>query len=191
MKPKHVLMTMALLISAWLALFGGKNDDVVRPAVRREPAAAGESRPGEDAKQVTVGEKPSMDGISAAGTTASDTAIAVVVPRARVLVASIEEEPPEPVLFARHSWNPPPPPPVKVEPPPPTAPPLPFVYIGKQRVAHGELEVFLAKGDRVIVTRERAVIDNTYRVESIAPPTMTLVYLPLDQVQQVSVGAAE
>jgi hypothetical protein len=33
-----------------------------------------------------------------------------------------------------------------------------------------------------------AVLDGTYRVESIAPPVLTLTYLPLNQQQQLNIG---
>ncbi|WP_413345644.1 hypothetical protein [Massilia sp. CT11-108] len=73
-------------------------------------------------------------------------------------------------------------------PTPPTAPPLPFTFIGKS-VGDGAWEVYLARGDRTYVVREKgAVIDGTYRVESIAPPVLTLTYLPLNQVQQLNIG---
>jgi hypothetical protein len=32
------------------------------------------------------------------------------------------------------------------------------------------------------------VVDDSYRVESIRPPLMTLTYLPLGQVQQLNIG---
>jgi hypothetical protein len=94
--------------------------------------------------------------------------------------------------FAHQDWTPPPPPPPPPQPapppPPPTAPPLPFTFIGKS-VGDGAWEVYLARGDRTYVVREKgAVIDGTYRVESIAPPVLTLTYLPLNQVQQLNIG---
>jgi hypothetical protein len=94
--------------------------------------------------------------------------------------------------FAHQDWTPPPPPPPPPQPapppPPPTAPPLPFTYIGKS-VGDGVWEVYLARGDRTYVVRDKGfVIDGTYRVESIAPPVLTLTYLPLNQVQQLNIG---
>jgi hypothetical protein len=35
---------------------------------------------------------------------------------------------------------------------------------------------------------ENDVIDGIYRVDAIAPPTLTLTYLPLNQVQQLNIG---
>jgi hypothetical protein len=36
--------------------------------------------------------------------------------------------------------------------------------------------------------RDKTVIDGTYRVDAIAPPNLTLTYLPLNQVQQLNIG---
>jgi hypothetical protein len=35
------------------------------------------------------------------------------------------------------------------------------------------------------------VIDSTYRVESIKPPVLTLVYLPQKTVQTIDIGSAD
>jgi hypothetical protein len=35
------------------------------------------------------------------------------------------------------------------------------------------------------------VIDGSYRVDAIKPPTMTLVYLPLKLVQTMDIGSAD
>ena len=104
---------------------------------------------------------------------------------------------PEPVrevvsaaFFGVHSWGPPPPPPVVAAPrppPKPTAPPLPFTYLGKM-LDGGVWEAYLARGDETFVVREHAAVDANYRVETIAPPTMTIIYLPLKQTQTLSIG---
>lgn len=97
--------------------------------------------------------------------------------------------------FSAHDWTPPPPPPPPQAPPePPQAPPLPFTYLGKQQEggANGkQWIVFLSKQDRTYTIRESEVIDASYRVEKIAPPLMTLTYLPLQQQQTLPIGAAE
>jgi hypothetical protein len=90
--------------------------------------------------------------------------------------------------FGRHDWTPPPPPPQPAPPPPPpTAPPLPFTFIGKS-VADGVWEVYLARGERTYVVHDKETIDGAYRVDAIAPPVMTLTYLPLKQIQQLNIG---
>jgi hypothetical protein len=34
-------------------------------------------------------------------------------------------------------------------------------------------------------------IEGVYRVDAIAPPTLTLTYLPMNQVQQLNIGVIE
>jgi len=72
--------------------------------------------------------------------------------------------------------------------PRPTAPPIPFNVIGK-KFDSGRWEVYLAKGDATYIATQGAVIADTYRVESIAPTQMTLVYLPLNEQQTLQTGA--
>ncbi len=70
------------------------------------------------------------------------------------------------------------------------APPLPFQFLGKA-AEKGEWEVFLARGDKTYVVRKQDVIDGAYRVDAIAPPNLTLTYLPLNQVQQLNIGVLD
>jgi hypothetical protein len=91
-------------------------------------------------------------------------------------------------LFNSHSWVPP----VKkstapVVAPVPTAPPLPFKFLGKQKIGN-EIKVFLAEGDKTLVVAESTKIGSQYVVESISPPKMTLVYLPLNTKQDIAIG---
>lgn len=94
--------------------------------------------------------------------------------------------------FASRSWYvppPPPPPPPKVEPPPPTAPPLPFVYLGRY-VDAGVPTFFLARGDRVLTVRAGDVLDGIYRIDGVEGQTMSLTYMPLNIRQTLDVGSA-
>jgi len=97
-------------------------------------------------------------------------------------------------IFQSQTWSPPPAPPsvpvASVPPPPPVAPPMPFIYLGKA-AGDGVLEVFLARADKTYIVRADTVIDGAYRVVAIKPPVMTLNYLPLNQVQQINIGALE
>jgi len=91
-------------------------------------------------------------------------------------------------LFNAHSWVPP----VKkstapVVAPAPTAPPLPFKFLGKQKIGN-EIKVFLAEGEKTFVVAESTKIGSQYVVESIAPPKMTLVFLPLNTKQEIVIG---
>ena len=65
----------------------------------------------------------------------------------------------------------------------PVAPPLPFTYVGKQ-VQDEVWQVFLQRdGGDAIVVKEGDELAGLYRIESIRPPSMVLLYLPLHQAQ--------
>lgn len=93
-------------------------------------------------------------------------------------------------LFGVHSWQPVPPPSRPAPAPRPTAPPLPFVYLGKMTEG-GAVTVFLSQQGRPHIVKAGDTIERTYRVEAIADKAVTLTYLPLDIKQQLSIGAAE
>ncbi|ACO79080.1 hypothetical protein AvCA_29110 [Azotobacter vinelandii CA] len=69
----------------------------------------------------------------------------------------------------------------------PVAPPLPFEFVGRLDDSV-RLRVFLLQGDRLHTVEAGEVIDGTYRLERIADDELTLVYLPLNQTQSLSVG---
>ena len=130
-------------------------------------------------------------GLVVFGDNAPDTGLAEPVERAAPVAASpspaarVREEKDE---SGRQDWTPPPPPPAPAPaPPPPSAPPLPFTFIGKS-LQDGVWQVYLARGDRTYLVRDKEVIDGTYRVDAIKPPVLTLTYLPLDKVQQLNIG---
>ena len=61
----------------------------------------------------------------------------------------------------------------------PVAPPMPYRVAG--RVQHeGPPRVVLARDDRVFFVREGDLLEGGYRVESISPEGVTLVYTPLE-----------
>jgi hypothetical protein len=172
-KPRHILLGVALTVAAALAAFGDKSpqnevaEAVERPQAPRPVALAVEPPAGKGADPVILRLVPreALIGDSAEGFGAGDNDV-----------------------FGRQDWTPPPPPPAEPPPPPPpSAPPLPFTYIGKS-VGDGKWEVYLARGDRTYLVREKETIDGMYRVDAIAPPILTLTYLPLNQVQQLNIG---
>jgi hypothetical protein len=74
-----------------------------------------------------------------------------------------------------------------VAPPKPVAPPVPYRVAGQ--VTHGGVvHVVLARDDRVLTVREGDRLDDVYRVESIKPDVVTLVYLPLDMREELPVA---
>lgn len=86
--------------------------------------------------------------------------------------------------FAPHSWQPPPPPPPS--PAAPLPPPLKYRYAGAMLVA-GELQVFLAAGDRVVPVSAGQDLGDGYRVESISKNEIALRYLPLGSVSTIQI----
>ncbi len=74
----------------------------------------------------------------------------------------------------------------KTPPPPPAPPPLPFRYQGKV-VEEGQVIAFLAEGTRTHIVRAGDRLAS-YLVEDIGPAGMTLVYLPLNEKQQLMFG---
>ncbi|WP_026076188.1 hypothetical protein [Noviherbaspirillum massiliense] len=90
-------------------------------------------------------------------------------------------------IFTAKSWYVPPPPPKPAAELPPSAPPLPFVYIGKM-VEEEKVTVFLSKQDRNYTVKEGDVIDGTYRISSIKGTLMELTYIPLDIRQTMQIG---
>lgn len=96
--------------------------------------------------------------------------------------------------FPTKTWAAPPPPPPKpvaaVAPPKPVAPPLPFTFLGQMSTGEEPL-VFLTRDGRVYSVAEGDVLDHTYRIESIVAGRMTLVYLPLNLRQSLSIGTIQ
>ena len=187
MKPYQIAMGVVLVGAAGLALFGDNSPsgDIAEPVARgrasapaASPAPAPASRSGKDAKPPV------------------DVAILRLTPRAMLVGESGEATfASGEGVFLGQNWNPPPPPPppqsVSNAPPPaPMAPPIPFVVIGKA-VADGGWEVYLSRADKTYVVRNQTVIDGTYRVDKIAPPLMSVTYLPLNQVQQINIGVLD
>jgi hypothetical protein len=179
MKARHLILFAALAVSAWLALFGDKDssppisEPADRASVPRPPGPTEKSAPNDK-------RRPSHE----------DVKIGSLVPR-ETLIGGAHIDKPAEGLFGSQSWNPPPPPPPKPPPPPPpAAPPLPFVYLGK-KFEDGAWEIYLGKGDQTVIAKVNGEIDSTYRVESVKPPTLTLKYLPLNEIQTINIGGAE
>lgn len=164
-------------LTAWLALGAPEPettpavDDVVQPAPR--PVSHGPSPAG-------------SGGVSNKPASRPETALISrdkLYPHHTVSTADRD-------LFASIDWTPPPPPappPVAAE---PMAPALPFSFLGKQKTESG-WEVFLSRGETTFIVRESQAFADSYRVESIHPPQMTVTYLPLDQTQTLAIGASQ
>ncbi|RFP12361.1 hypothetical protein D0T25_25120 [Duganella sp. BJB488] len=182
MKPYQIAMGVALAAAAGLVLFGDKSSsgDIAEPVARNRTTAQSVQAP---APRAGKDGKPQPE-----------VAILRLTPRATLVGESGEATfASGEGVFQGQNWNPPPPPPPPVSnapPPAPVAPPMPFTVLGKA-VADGAWEVYLARGDKTYVVKNQTVIDGTYRVEKIAPPLMSVTYLPLNQVQQINIGVLD
>lgn len=184
MNPRHIAMGVALLAAVALVVFGDN-------APESEVAEAAERKPARTSTVAALAAPQRAPGAH------SDPAILRLMARATLIGNGDEAMGAGQDVFGRRDWTPPPPPPPPVvsqvappPPPPPSAPPLPFTYLGKA-AENGSWEVFLAIGDKTYIARDNMVIDGIYRVDAIAPPTLTLTYLPLNQVQQLNIGVLD
>jgi hypothetical protein len=193
MTPRHLLMAATLLGAAGLAFFGDKTpaSDVAEPATRGSAAVAGTPKTARPETTSAASPGPSKSGAA----TEADVAILALHPRADLIGEAFDapfdaKDGP----FQSQNWQPPPPPPAKAGPvmaaAPAAAPPVPFAYVGKA-ASDGEWEVYLVRANKIYVARKDTLIDGIYRVEAIAPPSMSITYLPLNQVQQLNIGVSD
>lgn len=191
MSRRQWLLLMLLLVAAWLALFADKtpygpvDSEVVQATLPRAGGDAGagvSSRPSGETPRAPVA-------TASAAKAAVPLAVAALIPRDQLIPAHAEQQVRRD-LFPALTWIPPPPKPEKpLKPPPPMAPPLPFVYLGK-KFEEGQWEAYLGSGEDVFIAREGMTLAGIYKVRSIQPPTMTLIYLPLKQSQTISIGGS-
>jgi hypothetical protein len=181
MKARHLLMAAGLCVAAWLAIFGNKRpaSDIVEPVAH--VAAVSKDAP---AIERTTQSIPSGSG-------AMQTPEILALQDRGTLFGGTHNKSPGKGLFGSRNWMPPAlPPPKPAPPPPPMAPPLPFTYIGK-KLEGSRWEVYVTHGEQVHIVHENAIVENIYHIDSIKPPTMTLTYLPLQQVQTLTIGETD
>lgn len=179
------LWTALLLVCGWLAVFGDKSPSGASlPAQPATQTAAPSATP--PAAVATASAEPARAPAAAPSAPAREAVLALT-PRNTLM-------PPPPGtrpsagrdLFVAHSWAPVVKP-VVPAPVAPTAPPLPYTYLGK-KLENGEWEVYLARGERTLVARQGARLDAEYQVDGVAPPVLTLTYLPLGMTQTLPIG---
>lgn len=74
--------------------------------------------------------------------------------------------------------------------PPPSAPPLPFVYMGKL-LSDDARAVFLTQGERNLIVHEGDLIDAIYRVDKLSEAGLTFIHLPTGIQQNLPFGEAQ
>ena len=186
MKVRHALLTLALACAIWLAFYADKS-----PADGlSEPSKPGTALRTEQAHSINASGSAQIEVV--ARTKAVKTPDLLRIQLRPELVGNGNTVDKKIDLFPVANW--PPALPVQTLPSPPPAPPvapsLPFKFIGKKLEA-SNWEVYLARDQRTLVATKGAVLEGSYRVDAIEPPTMRLTYLPLDQVQQLNIGPTE
>lgn len=173
---RGVALGAMLLAAGWLAFFGDKTPPGTLAAVARDsqvPAAAPAGAGGRPAPAAASSPVPH---------------IGRVLPRETLITARADG--PRVDLFTARSWAPPPPPPMAAVPEVPQAPPLPFQVLGKKREGP-RWEVYLSREGQTFIVHEGSFIDDTYKVDRIAPPTISIVHVPLGQTQTLDIGDFE
>lgn len=171
MSRRHWLLAAGLMGSLWLVLSRPDTADSARPAPSRTavvPAPAGKPPQGRRPVPAEVHlselhERETRIGGAGAGIAGAN-------------------------LFDSQSWTPSPL--VQASPEQQAAPPLPYRYVGK-KFDGMQWEVYLARGDEPLIVREQSVLDASYRVTRIKPPLLSLIFLPLNQVQTMTIGDAD
>lgn len=173
MNTRLVLLGVAALGAAGLAVFGDRTPSGTA-TVEAAPRAAKAPEPAG---------QPARRGKHAAE-------ILALQPRATLIGHDVPTHPPS--LFGSDMFAKPPAAEDKsaATEPPAGPPPLPFTYLGK-KYENATWEVFLAIGDQTYFVREGSVIDQTYAVNSIRPPILTLTFLPMKQLQTMTIGGDE
>lgn len=246
MKPRAIVLTLGVLIAAWLAFFSepppqaeiaqaivrssastnannkadtnannkrsssvtaNKKSKAEEPIAiealidRKDLLGREESKPAPCAAAPAPATMPTMPTIMPANLPATKPSTAAIATNAGKVAAAQKKKgsaaapciaaAPSERLFDAQSWTPPPPPPLPPPPPPPpSAPPLPFTYIGK-KLDDGKWEVYLARGDKVEIIKDNMKIDGIYQIDKITPPTLILLYLPLQQKQTIHIGGSD
>ena len=177
MKPRVLLLTLGLVGAAALAVFGD-----------RDPGAAASSVV--EAVTRSAG-APLTPAAQASPAPASATDILRLRDRPAFVRRTEQNLREHVVLFSAGNWEPPAPAkPVASPAQAATAPPLPYVYVGR-KFQEGAWEVYLAAGEELRVVRRQTVLDARYRIDEIRPPVLSLTYLPLNLQQTMNIGSAE
>jgi len=94
-------------------------------------------------------------------------------------------------LFQSKSWYKAPPPPpspsrqsISLTPPAPSAPPLPFIFIGRM-IDGNEVTLFLEKNDKHYAVKVNDVVEGVYQVDAISDNDADLTYIPMKISQKL------
>jgi hypothetical protein len=181
MKRRWIVWWGLLGTAGWLALFGDKTPSggVVQDRSVLRPHASTQAPTSPHPQRSTMMASESLEAL---------------IPREQLVPMRAASQPADP--FGITSWTPLPAPAVVAPPPPPPPPPpaaapvVPYTVLGK-KLDGGLWEVYLGRGELVLIAKAGATLDGTYRVDQVQPPTLTLTYLPLGLVQTVPIGESQ
>jgi hypothetical protein len=131
-------------------------------------------------------EKPALEVVEAGAAPAARAAAAPDIDLAKLQRPQTEAPRNDP--FAPRSFAPAPVH-VAAAPQAPSAPPLPFVYIGKV-TQDGKTEVYVTRDDNLISIAKGQKIDREYRVDAISESSIRFIYLPLKTIQSLELPEA-
>ena len=188
LKRWRVLIPL-LALAGWLAFFGDKTPSdagVVGVTARVDVQTKSAQVAGANqASPLQVEVVPRSD--SKKSSPPAIAALDMLVPRAILIPTRDASTKRGQDLFVAGSWLPPQSRAINTTELAPAPPPIPFLYLGK-KFDGTSWEVFLGRGDRSFVVAEGTVIEGTYRIDTISPPTLTLTYMPLKQSQSLAIG---
>ncbi|MGZ3238100.1 MAG: hypothetical protein ACXU8A_12065 [Burkholderiaceae bacterium] len=189
MKSRHILLGLGLVIAGWFAFFADKSPSGSIAAAVSRPAVSG-ATPSPNMSNAAVVRTSASGASASAGKVDQEPMLLSIEPR-DTLIGGAHAGKQSETLFGFQTWTPPPPPPPKIVVPViPTAPPLPFTFVGKKN-EDGLWEVYLARGETTFIVRDKSMIESAYRVDAITPPTMSITYLPLNQIQTLIIGGID
>jgi uncharacterized protein YukJ len=79
--------------------------------------------------------------------------------------------------------------PVVAEPPAPVEPPLPYQYQGQMKDENGTTVIFLSRGQEAITAHVGDALDANYKLVSMDNNKLTIAYLPMDHLHDISLDA--
>ncbi len=182
---RWLVLVSLLLVAGWLAIFGDKTPSgglVAEPSPAHAHDSVGASR--------TSALPPRAKADAAGAASAPQARLAALLDRRQAWPVSAGK--PGVDIFSSTSWAPPAPvrPVASDQVQAPVAPPVPYEVLGKSQES-GKWTVFLSKAGQTVIAREGDVLEGIYEVRKIAPPQLTLDYIPLHQAQVLDIGDFE
>ena len=191
MTPRLGLLSVIVLVCIWFSFFAPLPNESVQTSKSTQKTVSASAS---TIQSGTIVSAPTSK-IAPNSTAPQEKTSAPIqlVPRHQLISQSPVQAP---SLFAASNWltsqpaSVPIPQPVNPQVVKPSVPLLDIQVIGKS-LADGRWSVFLVRQGLTWVVQEGEVIDNVYKVRTIAPPRLELIYLPLNEVQTLDIGSSD